>query len=255
MIAPNGLESLPSVYMGITFRSRVEARWSVFFQNLSLHWEYEPEGFEFSPQRRYLPDFFLPGLGEGGAYFEVKGEPPTDAERRRCADLAHHTGKRVFLAVRAPFPPPLNGERRDGSIYAFWPNGTTGSGYAFFECEKCRRIDIGPAELAYGCECIPDPDARPTETPRIMAAYAAARAERFGVFEPGGRAAGRSKHSCGSSDVVLVWQVFANRTRHIREECAGCGTLLSYAPQTPSNVRNAIEAKKKPPTGGLFDVA
>lgn len=253
MIAPNGPDPIPTVYRGITFRSRIEGRWSVFFDELHIHWEYEPEGFELSPQRRYLPDFFLPDIGPGGSYFEVKGDTPTEAERRRCQDLSTGTRKRVFLAVRAPFPPQLQEYRRDGSIFAFWPDGAPASGYAFFECEKCRRIDIGPAELAYGCECIPDADTKPTETPMLLAAYAAARAERFGVFEPGGRAAGRTKHSCGSSDVILVWQTFADRRRHIREECAGCGMLLSYAPQTPANVSRTIEPSKKPIVGGLFD--
>ncbi len=59
------------------FRSRTEARWSVYFDALGIKWEYEPEGFEFEGGVRYLPDFkvFYPGRGDLEAawyWFEVK---------------------------------------------------------------------------------------------------------------------------------------------------------------------------------------
>lgn len=50
------------------FRSRLEARWAVFFQNLQVHWQYEPEGFVLAG-KPYLPDFFIP---DWIAYFEIK---------------------------------------------------------------------------------------------------------------------------------------------------------------------------------------
>ncbi len=41
---------------GCRFRSRLEARWAVFFDTLGLRWEYEPEGFDIGGEA-YLPDF------------------------------------------------------------------------------------------------------------------------------------------------------------------------------------------------------
>ena len=35
----------PTKYAGILFRSRLEARWAVFFDALGISWEYEPETF------------------------------------------------------------------------------------------------------------------------------------------------------------------------------------------------------------------
>ena len=35
--------ALPTKYAGIQFRSRLEARWAVFFDALKIKWEYEPE--------------------------------------------------------------------------------------------------------------------------------------------------------------------------------------------------------------------
>jgi len=37
------------------FRSRLEARWAVFFNEMTLAWEYEKHRFS-----RYTPDFYLP---------------------------------------------------------------------------------------------------------------------------------------------------------------------------------------------------
>jgi hypothetical protein len=59
-------------YAGYHFRSRLEARWAVFFDNLGIKWQYEPQGYTVGPAKRpYLPDFFLPDLQ---AAVEVKGE-------------------------------------------------------------------------------------------------------------------------------------------------------------------------------------
>lgn len=46
-------------YKGYRFRSRLEARWAVFFDALGIRWEYEPQGYDVGG-RRYLPDFYLP---------------------------------------------------------------------------------------------------------------------------------------------------------------------------------------------------
>ena len=52
-------QAIRTRYSGILFRSRLEARWAVFFDALGVKWEYEKEGYEL-PSGRYLPDFFLP---------------------------------------------------------------------------------------------------------------------------------------------------------------------------------------------------
>jgi len=66
------MKAIQTRYAGHYFRSRLEAKWAVFFDALGIEWEYEPEGYEFSNGRRYLPDFYLPACG---TWIEVKGDP------------------------------------------------------------------------------------------------------------------------------------------------------------------------------------
>ena len=72
------VKAIETFYKGYHFRSRLEARWAVFFDTLGIPWKYEDEGFEkevHGETVRYLPDFFLPyRWGGGGFYVEVKGD-------------------------------------------------------------------------------------------------------------------------------------------------------------------------------------
>jgi len=56
------IKPIETIYKGYRFRSRLEARWAVFFDALGIEWEYEPEGFELGDLGWYLPDFYLPSL-------------------------------------------------------------------------------------------------------------------------------------------------------------------------------------------------
>ncbi|MBX3044884.1 MAG: hypothetical protein KIT33_15520 [Candidatus Kapabacteria bacterium] len=57
-------------------RSRLEARWAVFFKALGIKYQYEPEGFVSANGSKYLPDFYLPETtlrGKSkGVYIEIK---------------------------------------------------------------------------------------------------------------------------------------------------------------------------------------
>lgn len=64
------IKAIETVYKGYRFRSRLEARWAVFFDSVGIKYIYEPEGFLFQDGTKYLPDFYLP---ESRQFFEVKG--------------------------------------------------------------------------------------------------------------------------------------------------------------------------------------
>lgn len=77
------VKAIQTRYKGYKFRSRLEARWAVFFDACGEKWIYEPEGFDFSdcnslsdPElslRKYLPDFWLPRIQ---TWIEIKPALP-----------------------------------------------------------------------------------------------------------------------------------------------------------------------------------
>ena len=91
------MKPIETVYKNYRFRSRLEARWAVFFDTMNIEWEYEVEGFILDDGTYYLPDFWLP---QKGAFVEVKASCFLADERKKCELLAKH--KPVILALGIP---------------------------------------------------------------------------------------------------------------------------------------------------------
>lgn len=100
------IKPITTQYRGIRFRSRLEARWAVFFDRCGFLWEYEAEGFDIDGIY-YLPDFRLhnvltrSGYPEDGdkvwedmnlstLYVEVKGEMDDDSREKIWAFSKYH---------------------------------------------------------------------------------------------------------------------------------------------------------------------
>lgn len=62
------MEAIKVKYKGVQYRSKLEARWAVFFDNYGLRFEYEPTTFRLK-SGLYCPDFYLIDLA---CYVEVK---------------------------------------------------------------------------------------------------------------------------------------------------------------------------------------
>ena len=84
------MKSIDTYYNGHYFRSRLEARWAVFFDQCGVSWEYEAQGYNLGDGVLYLPDFLLhavvfnhAGYSRGNdLYVEVKGKmTQADAEK------------------------------------------------------------------------------------------------------------------------------------------------------------------------------
>jgi len=94
------LKAIETSYKGYRFRSRLEARWAVFFDHIGVKWEYEPEGFEFKDGSRYLPDFRLPDVG---MWVEVKPtEKLSDDEKQKIDNLVCESEFPVYVTSGAP---------------------------------------------------------------------------------------------------------------------------------------------------------
>lgn len=98
------IKAIETVYNGYKFRSRLEARWAVFFDAAGIKYEYEPEGFELSDGTKYLPDFYLP---EYDWYVEVK--PNRDGACKDIERAVDFVGDKIkVLLILGDIPPKTN---------------------------------------------------------------------------------------------------------------------------------------------------
>lgn len=125
--APHG--AIQTEYAGCLFRSRLEARWAVFFDALGIKWQYELQGYECNGYR-YLPDFYLP---ESNDFVEVKGDPEglqKDFDRMS-----------VILGPSSPLPGFIDGK---SSLILLGDVPIVSSGTAHHKCfiyrEKSLRV-------------------------------------------------------------------------------------------------------------------
>jgi hypothetical protein len=162
-------------FAGCRFRSRLEARWAVFFQTLAVPWHYEPEGFVLSTGDWHLPDFLIRLKGRS-LWVEVKP-----------AGISAPLFKQFMADIKQPgtvlheIPDPVS-VRRDGSGFDFFDEGGfRDTPYKFCICEMCGAVgfefDGFSDRMPCGCnkpykDCTHD-------HPRILKALTAARSARF----------------------------------------------------------------------------
>lgn len=96
-MAPN---PIPTWHKGILYRSRLEARWAVYFGKLEIKAEYETQGF-VSEGEPYLPDFAVFGA-LGTLWLEIKptweADPGGVARWRRFARNRPQPSRTALLA-------------------------------------------------------------------------------------------------------------------------------------------------------------
>lgn len=186
------IKAIETRYAGCRFRSRLEARWAVFFDHLGIKWEYEPQGFNFS-RRPYLPDFRLPGIKGSKAHHpdtwvEVKGDL-NKLDYLLAAEAAGELGALLILSdiPRAgewlPVHPLFSvvGDRRQDQQAEV----VTIDSAAFVIQNGDRqllRVSIGGCtdKSVFSCDGI---DLKPAD--QVRDAYTAARSARFEHGESG----------------------------------------------------------------------
>lgn len=104
------IKPIQTKYNGYKFRSRLEARWAVFFDNAGIEYQYEPEGFELVDGSFYLPDFYLPKIKgrSGPVYVEVKGVRRFEDIQKislfsnTTREYGDYEGKRTYVVNNMP---------------------------------------------------------------------------------------------------------------------------------------------------------
>lgn len=149
------IEAIPTIYQGVHYRSRLEARWAATWAALDVRCAYEPRAFDFV-ERAYVPDFYLEELG---LWIEIKPARPSEEERRKAELLAREVRGRVLILAGHPYPGAF-----DVVGYFYRPSQVTVSDHAalgrvrfkkdyvvlvdfngrasFAQCLRCGRLQI-----------------------------------------------------------------------------------------------------------------
>lgn len=177
------IKAIPTRYEGVTFRSRLEARWALFFDAIGTAWEYEPQGYDLGDGMWYLPDFWIP---EWGCYVEIKPTVENTGALVLASMLAEQSRKGVIVIMGYP-------NHDQYSITYFDPDGVDGvktrwDGMQFGQCRDldCLGIwlvgdDLGATPLSEIERSCPE-DRYPLSgnaAPFIDGALQQARAARF----------------------------------------------------------------------------
>lgn len=130
------IKAIPTEYRGVMFRSRLEAKWAAFFDNLNWPWKYEPIDLD-----GYIPDFILP-LNQP-VVVEVKPE-------LYLKDLKSHTqkleasgwSKEVIIVGANIFEDESLGLMRDDCCW---------STCHLFHCDGCDKPSFHHEDNSYRC--------------------------------------------------------------------------------------------------------
>ena len=161
---------IETVYRGINFRSRLEARWAAFFDQVGWKWDYEPFDLD-----GYIPDFLITGRRDilvevrpgrrydGDEFFLGSGHDLVDEQfRSAMEDLGkaeHLDFDLLALGVSPRICPEsigvMMGEWRVGWTPAHWWDNTLNRVGFASELDLWQCVVWGGPHEKYGC-CAPD---------------------------------------------------------------------------------------------------
>lgn len=188
------MKAINTYWDGRLFRSRLEARWAVFFKEMGIAYEYEKEGYELRGGITYLPDFWLTDLK---FWIEIKPGMPSDEEYRKAELLVASSGIPLYMAVKPignvrPWPAPGEnwlkydyGDDPPEHIAFFGEDGIcyVDENYSWTKCPACGRMGIefeGRAHRLCGCKAGQGKEGRGEQRcEELLTAYSRAITERF----------------------------------------------------------------------------
>ena len=177
------IKAIQTTYHGYKFRSRLEARWYIFFEHLKIGCEYEAEGYEIpniaykqivkfrnavhfkmgeKPPKKFkwLPDFWLPGKD---ILVEIK--PISFLEESGCACRCNISAK--FAALLKKDVLLIVGTVSPSEYFIRWfPAGTgiaEGGNFEWGVCSRCLHgvwlvSSWGEASELTSCGCMSNAD-------------------------------------------------------------------------------------------------
>lgn len=147
--------AITTVYGGIEYRSRLEARWAAFMSNIGWDTVYEPFDGD-----GYIPDFLV----QGQRPFLIEVKPAAtlagyrDAVAKADSGLASHWDSDVLIVGASPLP-HIGADGSSGGDYPalgwFREGGDWWYG-RWITCLRCGRFAVYHDQMSYGgrpCWC------------------------------------------------------------------------------------------------------
>lgn len=174
------LSSHATMLDGIVFRSRLEARWYLFFKSLGLEVCYEPKCFAIEGGIAYKPDFHLPAQLHFPLpwWFEVKPSIESDLTKPELFSSTMDSA----IGILTDLPRDDSDDELCKFTILAGPGGDYN--YAFCECRYCEVIGFTweGREDRIGC-CCSDERRYGYRTAKLAEAFNNARNTKF-AFVP-----------------------------------------------------------------------
>lgn len=135
------IQAIETKYNGYRFRSRLEARWAVFFDAMSIAWSYEVEGLQIKHHGmepiNYLPDFWLI---DWGLFVEIKPTYKVEkADMFKMTGMVAHSDNQIdVLLLRGPDPGQYLGDLFFSTNFVPDARFALISGLQWSECPLCN---------------------------------------------------------------------------------------------------------------------
>ena len=173
------IRPIETYFRGCRFRSRLEARWAVFFQTLGVPWHYEPEGFVLSTGDWYLPDFLI-HLKNQSLWVEIK---PAGISAPLFEQFVRDIKQPGTILHEIPDPESIQAEGFANEDYCFLVEDGGDVYYQFCICNSCGGVGFNfegrSARIRCGCNKHGSDRDHTADHPRILNALTAARSARF----------------------------------------------------------------------------
>jgi len=200
------MEPIQTKFDGHLFRSRLEARWAVFFKHQNLSYSYEPEGFKLKAGN-YLPDFFVftacsDPKSKLNYWVEIKPYGIGEPNDPRYFELVEKSGFPLFVLAGQPGDPTEGvGRLQENPNYVGWKfevGKKAGPDFPYFWCQcwDCGRSGIlkegsTMKENPHAEYCvyvtkdgyIPASHIDEHKHSQMLSSYDIAKSERFGVHD------------------------------------------------------------------------
>lgn len=147
------IKPIETLYKGYKFRSRLEARWAVFFDECGIEWEYELEGYELSNGLFYLPDFYLPKMN---TFFEVKGAKKYEDisyEDRLKIECFIKDGNRIAIGYSDMTFQACSGEGINNNGQSEWRLEKEKEESCIARCPNCNEYTFYGLTGSWFCGC------------------------------------------------------------------------------------------------------